>query len=122
MCDLSVGPAIFRHSRFQVIDYLHPWLTEPAKLLIPMPVFVNDSSAFFKPFTFTVRIYELQKSSKLTAKLFQQVWMVVLVSLLLMITLLMLLDYIKGPLAGSNNPKLDFHWLFVIGSVFGQGK
>lgn len=47
--------------------------------------------------------------------------MVLLVSLLAVITALMLMDFLKGP-PGSNNPKLHLHWLFVIGSVFGQGE
>lgn len=54
ICDVLIGPSAFRYDRFQVMDFLHPWVTEPIQLLIPMPAFVSNSLAFVEPFTFQV--------------------------------------------------------------------
>jgi len=56
-CEVIVAPAVFRYSRFQLMDFLHPWVTEPVKLLIPMPIFVANLDALLDPFTFPVSFF-----------------------------------------------------------------
>jgi len=46
--------------------------------------------------------------------------MVLLSSVLVMIAVLVLLDFFKGP-PGSIRSKINLDWLFVIGSLFGRG-
>ncbi len=53
-CDAIVGPNVIRYDRFQLMDFLHPWMTDRAALLIPMPTLVSDSTALIKPFTVPV--------------------------------------------------------------------
>ena len=50
--------------------------------------------------------------------------MVLLCSMLVMISMLILLDYIKDPTAirSAYQNKSNLHWLFVTGSLLGQGK
>ena len=50
--------------------------------------------------------------------------MVLLCSILVMISMLILLDYIEDPKAirSAYQNKSNLHWLFVTGSLLGQGK
>ncbi len=57
VCDVGVGPVVIRYDRYQLSNFIHPWVTEPVRLLIPMPVLVSDSSAFFEPLSSTVNMF-----------------------------------------------------------------
>lgn len=131
ICDASIGPTVYRYSAYQVVDYLHPFLTAPVQLMIPMPVFTSNLSAFLEPFTFPVTNFVLP--SQLLRKEFlmfyfvffthiyiYKVWMVLLCVTLTMIAALMLTDHF-GWSQKSGNSHIGLHWLFVFGSLFGQG-
>ncbi len=127
---MGVGSGVIRYDRYKWTDFIHPWVTDPVRLLMPMPVFVSDSSALFKPLSSTVNklnnlcAYVRANYARIIILLLK-VWMIILFFILVMITMLKLLGYIEIPTiirSNNRNNKLNSHWLFVTGSLLGRSK
>ena len=128
-----IGPSLFRHDRFERMDYMHSSIFEPFVLLITLPESSSVSlSAVWKPFQIFVILYFaiLKKYTSVIQKyyilniLLLKIWVGLLISIILVtISLKYFSQYtlnFDGSIRKINLYRQQF-FMFVVGLLLSQG-